>query len=54
MSHAPDLVRTAEEGRSSYRFTVVPRAARPCRTPADADGAPFRWARKPGQVWTLT
>jgi N-acetyltransferase len=27
MSHAPDLARAAEEDRSSYRFTMVPRAA---------------------------
>jgi len=31
MSHAPDLVRAAEEGRSSYCFTVVPRAPGPHR-----------------------
>jgi hypothetical protein len=27
MSHAPDLARAAEEDRSSYDFTLVPRAA---------------------------
>src|SRR5262249_27203546 len=27
MEHAPDLARAAEEDRSSYRFTLVPRAA---------------------------
>ncbi|GAA3445930.1 hypothetical protein [Planomonospora venezuelensis] len=27
MGHAPDLARAAEEDRSSYRFTAVPRAA---------------------------
>ena len=26
MRHAPDLARAAEEDRSSYEFTVVPRA----------------------------
>jgi hypothetical protein len=34
VSHAPDLARAAEEDRSAYGFTLVPRAARLASAPA--------------------